>query len=123
MKSIYEEMGGTYSKHGDYYLPDLTLGPPETRPIGVWGQRRCRYLKEHRRLFYYNLLTSGQLDHHLADIEEEAEEMYDRLMKQYAEREGLTDELKARDMMAWVRGMNSVQARVREVVNSEVIYN
>ena len=115
-------MGGTYTMQGDYYLPDLTLSTEEKRPIGVWGQRRLRYLKQHHKILYYNLLTSGKLRSHLADVEGEAQSLFLRLVKQYAEREGVTEQLKAEDQMEWVRRMNIFRERVNEVVNAEMIF-
>lgn len=121
MKSIFEQMGGTYTMQGDYYLPDLRISDEDERSIGVLGQRRLRYLKQHHRVLYYNLLTSGKLRAHLADIEERAQAMFFRLVEQYAQREGLTEQIKADDPMAWVRRMNNICNRVTEVVNAEVV--
>ena len=121
MKSIFEQIGGTYTKQGDYRLPNLTLPAEEERPIGVWGQRRLRYLKQHHKVLYYNLLTSGKLHSHIADVEEQAQELFSRLVKEYAEKEGVTEQLKATDQMAWVRKMNNIRERATEVVNSEVV--
>lgn len=101
-------MGGTYTRQGDYCLPNLALPSQEERHIGVWGERRRKYLKEHRRVLYYNLLTSGKLQAHLADVEEQAQEMFERLTKQMAEKQGATEALKAADMMAWVGRMNNI---------------
>ena len=106
MKSIFEQIGGTYTMQGDYCLPNLTLPAEEERPIGVWGQRRLNYLKHHRKVLYFNLLTSGKLHSHLADTEEQAQELFSRLVKEYAEKEGVTEQLKATDQMKWVRKMN-----------------
>ena len=103
MKSIFEQIGGTYTKQGDYCLPNLYLPPEEERPIGIYGQRRLRYLKQHHKILYYNLLTSGKLRSHLADIEEEAQSLFLRMVKHYAEREGVTEQLKAENPMEWVR--------------------
>ena len=122
MKSIFEQIGGTYTKQGDYRLPNLTLPAEEERPIGVWGQRRLRYLKQHHKVLYYNLLTSGKLNSHLADIEEEAQSLFSRLVNEYAEKEGISEQLKTADQMAWVRQMNNIRSRVTEVVNAEVIF-
>ena len=122
MKSIFEQIGGTYTKQGDYRLPNLTLPAEEERPIGVWGQRRLRYLKQHHKVLYYNLLTSGKLNSHLADIEEEAQSIFSRLVKEYAEKEGVTEQLKSADNMVWVRRMNNIRNRAAEMVNNEVIY-
>ena len=121
-KSLFEQMGGTYTMQGDYCLPDLRLSEEDSRPIGVWGQRRLRFLKQHHRVLYYNLLTSGKLHDHLADIEERAQKLFLRLVEQYTRREGLTEQLKADEPIEWVRRMNNIQARVREVVHSEVIF-
>ena len=115
-------MGGTYTQQGDYYLPDLKLPPEEERPVGVWGQRRLRYLREHRPILYTNLKTTGQLRPHLADVEEQADALFLRLVKDYAASEDVTEQLKAEDPMEWVRRMNGVKARVNGVVNSEVIF-
>lgn len=121
-KTIFEQMCGTYTMQGDYCLPDLTLPPEEERPIVVWGQRRLRYLKQHHKILYCNLLTSGKLHSHLADVEEEAQTLFLRLVKEYAEREGVTEQLKAENQMEWVRRMNNIRERVNEVVNVEMIF-
>ena len=121
-KTIFEQMGGTYTMQGDYCLPDLTLLTEEESPIGVWGHRRLRYLKQHHKILYYNLLTSGKLHSHLADVEEEAQEFFFRLVKEYAEREGVTEQLKAKNPMEWVRRTNNIRERVNEVVNAEMIF-
>ena len=122
MKSLFEQLGGTYTRQGDYCLPDVCLPPEEERPIGVYGQRRRVYLKKHHRILYYNLLTAGTLGGHLADIEEQAQELFLRLVKQYAEREDVTEQLKAKNPMEWVRRMNNIRERVNEVVNAEMIF-
>ena len=121
-KTIFEQMGGTYTMQGDYCLPDLTLPTEEERTIGVWGQRRLRYLKQHHKILYYNLLTSGKLQSHLADVEEEAQSLFLRLVKQYAEREGVTEQLKAEKPMEWVGRMNNIRIRVAETVNADLIF-
>ena len=121
MKSIFEQIGGTYTLQGDYRLPNLTLPAEDERPIGVWGQRRLRYLKQHHKVMYYNLLTSGKLHSHLADTEEHAQALFSRLVKEYAEKEGVTEQLKSADQMAWVCRMNNIRERATEVVNSEVV--
>lgn len=123
MKSLFEEMGGTYTQVGDYFLPDLKLSKEENKPIGIWGQRHKRYLKEHKRATYTTLFTSGKLNSYLADIDKQAEEIFSRLVKQMAEREGATEQLKSADPMAWVGAMNNIQNRATEIVNSELIYN
>ena len=121
MKSLFEQMGGTYTQQGDYYLPNLKLPPEEERHIGVWGQRRLRFLREHRPILYTSLKTSSQLRSHLAGVEEQANSLFLRLVKDYAASEGVTEQLKAEDPMGWVRRMNGIRVRVTEVVNSEVI--
>ena len=121
-KTIFEQTGGTYTMQGDYCLPDLTLPPEEERHIGVWAQRRRQYLKQHHKVLYCNLLTSGKLHSHLADVEEEAQTLFLRLVKEYAEREGVTEQLKAKNPMEWVRRMNNIRERVNEVVNAEIIF-
>lgn len=121
-KTIFEEMGGTYTQVGDYLLPDLKLPEEEQQTIGVWGQRHRRYLKEHCRSTYATLLTSGRLNSYLADIDRQAETMFLRLVKQMAEAEGITEALKAADPMEWVGRMNNIRNRAMEIVNSEIIY-
>ena len=122
MKSLFEQSGGVYTMQGDYRLPNLTLPAEDERPIGVWGQRRLRYLKQHHKVMYYNLLTSGKLHSHLADTEEHAQALFSRLVKEYAEKDGVTEQLKAADQMAWVCRMNNIRSRATEVVNSEVVF-
>lgn len=122
MKSIFEQMGGTYTVQGDYRLPDVILPPEEDRPIGVWSQRRLNYLKHHRKVLYYNLLTSGKLHSHLADIEEQAQSFYLRLVKELSEKEGVTEQLKVTDQMKWVQKMNSIRAAATEIVCKDVVF-
>ena len=122
MKSIFEQQGGTYTMQGDYRLPNLIPPTEEERPIGVWGQRRLNYLKHHRKVLYYNLLTSGKLHSHLADTEEQAQALFSRLVKEYAEKEGITEQRKAADQIKWVREMNNIRERVMETVYSEVVF-
>ena len=121
-KTIFEEMGGTYTQVGDYLLPDLKLPEEDQQPIGVWGQRHWRYLKEHHRATYATLLTSGKLNSYLADIDRQAGELFSRLVKQIAEAEGVTEHLKEGNQMEWVRRMNNIRNRAMEIVNSELIY-
>lgn len=122
-KTIFEEMGGTYVRQGDYDLPCLSLPTEkENKSIGVWGQRHLRYLKQHRKALYTNLLTSGKLNSYLTDIDEQAEAMFLRLVKQMAEREGVSEQLKTENQIEWVRAMNSIQHRVTEIVNAELIF-
>ena len=122
MKSIFEQIGGTYTMQGDYCLPNLTLPAEEERPIGVWGQRRLRCLKQHHKVLYYNLLTSGKLHSHLADTEEQAQALFSRLVKEYAEKEGMTEQLKSTDQMKWVGKMNAIRNAATEIINRELIY-
>lgn len=122
-KNIYNEQTGiSYTLQGDYYLPDLTQPPEEERYIGVWGQRHARYLKQHHKVLYMNLLTSGKLNSHLADIDEQAEAMFSRLVKQLAEKEGVTEKLKAENQMEWVGCMNNIRNRATELVNANLIF-
>lgn len=122
MKSLFEQNGGTYTMQGDYRLPNVSLPPEEERPIGVWGQRRLRYLKQRHKVLYYNLLTSGNLHSHLADTEEQAQALFSRLVKELAEKEGVTEQLKAADPMKWVQKMNNIRNRAMEIVNAKIIF-
>ena len=121
MKSLFEQLGGTYTRQGDYCLPDVCLPPEEERPIGVYGQRRRVYLKKHHRVLYFNLLTAGTLGGRLADIAEQAQELFLRLVEQYADAEGVTEEVKANDPQAWVRRRNSIRNRANEAVMQEIV--
>ena len=121
-KTIFEEIGGTYIRHGDYLIPCLTLPEEEQRFIGVWGQRHLRYLKEYRRSVYLNLLTSGKLNDYLADIEEQAQERFERIVEQMKRAQGIIEQLKAENQMEWVARMNNIQACAREIVDKELIY-
>lgn len=121
-KTIFEEMGGTYIRHGDYIIPCLTLPEEEQRFIGVWGQRHKRYLKEHKRVVYITLLTSGRLNSYLADIEEQAQERLERIVKQMKRAQGITEQLKTENQMEWVARMNNIQVCARETVDKEMIY-
>lgn len=121
-KTIFEQMGGAYTLQGDYYLPDFVLPAEENRSVGVWGQRHLRYLKQHRKVLYTNLLTSGRLNDYLADIDRQAKDMFLRLVKQMAEREGVTEKLKAEQPMEWVGKMNALREAAAEIVNAEVIF-
>ena len=123
-KTIFEEMGGTYIRHGDYLIPCLTLPEEEEqRFIGVWGQRHLRYLKEYRRSVYLNLLTSGRLNDYLADIDEQAQEHFERVVEQMKQAQGITEQLKAENQMEWVRRMNNIQTCAREIVEKEIVYS
>ena len=121
-KTIFEQMGGTYTMLGDYCLPDLILPTEEYRPIGVWGQRHARYLKEHRKVLYMNLLTSGKLNAHLAEIDKQAEEMFSRLVNETAKSQGITEQLKEENALEWVQRMNNIRAYTREIVERKIIY-
>ena len=122
-KRIYDEKNGLwYELQGDYYLPCLSLPEEEQKPVGIWGQRHLRYLKQYRKVLYTNLLTSCKLNSYLADIDKQAEEMFSRLVKQLAEKENVTEKLKAENQMLWLQGMNNIRSRAREVVNTEIIY-
>ncbi len=122
-KTIFEQMGGTYTRVGDYYLPNLKLPEEEKQAnIGVWGMRRKRFLKENHRVLYANLMTSGKLVEYLDDIEQQATTMFLRLVKELAEKENVTEELKAADQMLWVQKMNNIRNCATEIVNSELIY-
>ena len=120
---IYDEKNGLwYGKQGDYYLPELALPPEEEKPIGIWGQRHLQYVKEHKQFVYINLLTSGRLNEYLASVDEQAEDMFFRLVKEYADRQGVTEQLKAENQLEWVGRMNNIRACVREVVERKIIY-
>ena len=123
-KYIYDESNGLwYELQGDYYIPCLVLpAEKEERYIGVWGQRHLRYIRKHKKVFYISLFTSGKLQSYLADVEEQAQELYDRLIKQRAEREDIIEKLKADNQMEWVGRMNNLRSAVTETVNAEVIY-
>ena len=113
-------MGGTYHQEGDYFLPNLAV--PESVPVGVWGQRRRRYLREHRKALYNALLLSGKLDSHLADTNQQAEDMFSQLVDQIANQENITEQLKADRQMEWVRRMNNIRNQVTEIVNTMFIF-
>lgn len=121
-KSFFERNGGTYRQVGDYLLPNLTIDESEQQPIGKYGRMRRRYLKEHRRVLYTNLLVTGKLDQHLAAIDKACEERMELLMQQMAKQEGVTEVLKATDQMEWVRRMNSIRSRAEEIVLHELVY-
>lgn len=121
-KTIFEQMGGTYTKIGDYYLPNLISAEDEIE-IGVWGQRHLRYIKQHHKVRYTNLMTSGKLNGYLADIDKQAEDMFFRLINQMSECEVVTEQLKAENQMKWVARMNNIHSRATEIVNHDIIYN
>ena len=121
---IYDENNGLwYAKQGDDYLPELALLPEEEKPIGIWGQRHLQYLKEHKQFVYINLLTSGRLNEYLASVDEQAEDMFSRLVKEYAGKHGVTEQLKAENQLLWVQKMNNIRVCLSEVVESEFIYS
>ncbi len=121
MESLYEQLGGTYHQEGDYLIPDIV--PPPSPHIGIWGERRRQYLLKNRKPIYTGLLLSGELNSHLEEIDRSAVEMLDQLTKQMAEREGVTEQLKASDQMAWVGATNSIKERAEETVYAELIYS
>lgn len=121
--TIFEKQGGTYTQAGNYMLPDLLPAKEEKRAnIGVWGMRHKRYLKQNHKVRYYNLLTSGKLNSYLTDIEQQTQNLFLRLVKDLAEKENVTEELKSTDMMLWVQKMNNIRNRATEIVNAELIY-
>ena len=121
--TIFEQIGGTYTQIGDYMLPDLLPAEEEKEAnIGVWAMRHKRYLQQNHKVRYYNLLTSGKLNSYLADIEQQAQDLFLRLVKDLAEKENITEELKSTDMMLWVQKMNNIRHRTTEIVNEELIY-
>lgn len=122
MKTLFEQFGGTYTMQGDYRLPNLTIEETDTRPIGVWGQRRLHYLKHHRKVLYYNMLTSGKLRSHLADIEVQAQELFNRLTTNLSAKEGIAEQLKATDQMKWVQRMNNIRSSTTEMVLKRLIF-
>ena len=122
MKSLFEEMGGTYVRQGDYFIPCLTLPAEKETVIGVWGQRHLRYLKEYRRVTYTNLLTSGRLNAYLADTDRQAQERFETLTEQMKQAQGITEQLKAENALVWVGRMNNIRACAREIVEREIIY-
>lgn len=124
MKTIFENNGGTYTQVGDYLLPNLSLLAEEKETnIGVWAMKHKRYLKQSHKVHYYNLLTSGKLDSYLADIEEQAQNLFPRLVKDLAEKENVTEKLKSDSPILWVQKMNNIRNRATEIVNEQVIYN
>ena len=122
MKSLFEQMGGTYREENGYLIPNLTLPGEEQVEIGVWGQRYLRYIKQYHKVRYINLLTSGKLNGYLADIDKRAEDMFFRLVEQMAEREGVTERLKADNQMEWVARMNNIRSRATEFITENIIY-
>jgi hypothetical protein len=123
MKSYFEENGGTYTQVGDYLLPNLVMDPQPEGEIGLWGWRRKQYLKEHRKGTYNAMLLNGTLTQHLIDTNTEALDLMESLVKQMAKAEGVTEELKRRDQLGWVRRMNNIRNRAEEIVRNELIYS
>ena len=121
-KSLFEQMGGTYTQVGDYLIPNLRLPEQQGQPIGVWGQRHARYLKQHHKMIYMNLLTNRKLNDYLVDIENQAENMFLQIVKQLAESENITEELKVKNPTLWCSQLNNIQERTTEIVNAEIIY-
>ena len=122
MKTIFEQQGIEYCQVGDYMLPNVELDEQKKYQIGVWGQRYKRYLKSNHRVLYYNYLTSGSLYEHISEVDTRAAEMFQKLVKLLAEKENITESLKAKDMMLWVQKMNNIRNRATEIVNTEVIF-
>ena len=122
-KTIFEEMGGTYSRNGDYLIPNLTLPEEEEqRFIGVWGQKHLQYLKEYRKMVYLKMLTSGRLNGYLANIEKQAQERFERIVEQMKKAQGITEQLKVENALEWIGRMNNIQVCAREIVDKEIIY-
>ena len=121
-QTLFEQNGGTYTQQGDYLLPDIKLPDESEYEIGVWGNRRMQYLKQHHRIKYYNMLTQCTLYPHLADAEQLAQKMFDRLVDELSEKEGITEKLKAENPMLWIQRMNNIRNRAMEIVNAELIY-
>ena len=122
-KTIFEKAGGTYTQVGDYMLPDLLPAEEEKEAnIGVWGMRHKRYLKQNHKVLYYNLLTSGKLNSYLVDIEQQAQDLFSRLVKDLAEKENVKEKFKADNQMLWVQKMNNIRNRATEIVNADIIY-
>ena len=122
MKNIYEETGGTYTRQGDYELPNLKVSPEKETEIGVWGQRYRRYLKQYHKIRYYNLLTAGTLNEHLAEVDQQAERMFQSVVAALSEQENVTEKLKADRPMEWVQTTNGIRNRAAEIVNSELVF-
>ena len=121
-KSLFKEMGGRYERQGDYLIPCLTLPAEKEQPIGVWGERHLRYLKEYHRGTYINLITSGRLNAYLAEIDKQAQERFDRLIESMKQAQGITEQLKAENQLEWVQRLNNIRACAREIVEKEIIY-
>ena len=122
-ESLFEQMGGTYRKVGDNYIPNLIISEEKQKSVGIWGQRHSRYIRQHKRVLYTSLLIAGKLNSYLADINEHAEEMFSRLVKQIAEEQNITEQLKADHQMEWVGKMNNIRNIAEEIILSELIYH
>ena len=121
---IYDENNGLwYARQGEYYLPELALPPEKEKPIGLWGQRHLQYLKEHKQFVYLNLLINGRLNEYLSSIDEQAEDMFFRLVKEYADRQGVTEQLKAESQLKWTGMMNNIRSTAEEIVLTDLIYD
>ncbi len=123
MKSIFEQLGGTYHEENGYLIPDLRLPTEEEQPIGTWGQRHLDYLKQYRRVIYTNLLTSGKLNAYLADIDRQAQECFERLIEGMKQAQGITERLKEENALEWTGRLNNIRACAREIVNEELIFS
>ena len=121
-KTIFEELGGKYERQEDYLIPCLTVPTEEEQPIGIWGQRHLDYLKQHRKITYTNLLTSGRLNAYLADINRQAQERFERLIEGMKQAQGITEQLKAENALEWTGRLNNIRAYAREVIEREIIY-
>ncbi|MCI9576055.1 MAG: TnpV protein [Clostridiales bacterium] len=121
-KTIFEEMGGTYVQQGDYFIPCLTLPAEKETVIGVWGQRHLRYIKQYKRVFYTNMLTSCKLNSYLADIDEQAQERFETLIEQMKQAQSITEQLKAENALEWIGRVNNIRACAMEIVESEIIF-
>ncbi len=121
--TVFEQMGGTYKQQGDYLIPCITLPDEEGHPIGLFGQRHLRHLKKHHKVIYYNLLTSGKLNSYLAEINEQAEECYELLTERMKKAQGITEQLKAENILEWTGRLNNIRAYAMEIVNKEIIFN
>ena len=122
MKSLFEQLGGTYHEENGYLIPDLRLPAEEEQPIGIWGQRHLDYLKQYRKVTYTNLLTSGRLNTYLADINRQAQERFERLIEDMKQAQGITERLKEENALEWVQHLNNIRACAREIVNEEIIF-
>lgn len=122
-KTIFEEMSGTYVRQGDYFIPDLKLPEEETKFIGIWGQRHAKYLKQNHKLLYTNLLTGGKLNKYLVTVNEQANDMFLRLVDQFAKKENVTEKLNAENPMIWVQKMNNIRSRVTDIINTDIIFS